>query len=129
MTLVETLAREAGDEIVIPYAKYRLDNGLTVILHEDASDPLVHVDVTYHVGSAREEVGKSGFAHFFEHMMFQGSSNVGDEQHFKIVSESGGTLNGTTNVDRTNYFRPCRPTSWRRCCGSKRTAWAFCSMP
>ena len=105
VTLVETLAREAGDEIVIPYAKYRLDNGLTVILHEDASDPLVHVDVTYHVGSAREEVGKSGFAHFFEHMMFQGSSNVGDEQHFKIVSESGGTLNGTTNVDRTNYFQ------------------------
>ena len=105
VSLVETLARQPGDEIVIPYAKYRLDNGLTVILHEDSSDPLVHVDVTYHVGSAREEVGKSGFAHFFEHMMFQGSSNVGDEQHFKIVSESGGTLNGTTNSDRTNYFQ------------------------
>ena len=105
IALVETLERKPGDEVVIPYARYRLDNGLTVILHEDRSDPLVHVDVTYHVGSAREEVGKSGFAHFFEHMMFQGSSNVGDEQHFKIVSESGGTLNGTTNVDRTNYFQ------------------------
>lgn len=105
IALVETLERKPGDEIVIPHAKYRLDNGLTVILHEDRSDPLVHVDVTYHVGSAREEVGKSGFAHFFEHMMFQGSVNVGDDQHFKIVSESGGTLNGTTNPDRTNYFQ------------------------
>ncbi|MEQ9306270.1 MAG: pitrilysin family protein, partial [Marinoscillum sp.] len=91
-------------EIVIPYEKYELANGLTLIIHEDKSDPLVHVDVTYHVGSAREELKKSGFAHFFEHMMFQGSDNVADEEHFKIVSESGGTLNGTTNRDRTNYF-------------------------
>lgn len=88
----------------IPYSKYQLDNGLTVILSPDHSDPLVHVDVTYHVGSAREKVGRSGFAHFFEHMMFQGSEHVGDQQHFKIVTEAGGTLNGTTNRDRTNYF-------------------------
>lgn len=101
--LVEKVTRK-GDEIVIPYEKYKLKNGLTLIIHEDHSDPLVRVDVTYHVGSAREEIGKSGFAHFFEHMMFQGSDNVGDEQHFKIVTESGGTLNGTTNRDRTNYF-------------------------
>ncbi len=96
-----------GDDtgISIPYSKYQLDNGLTVVLHEDHSDPLVHVDVTYHVGSNREEVGRSGFAHFFEHMMFQGSENVGDEEHFKIVSNAGGTLNGTTNSDRTNYFQ------------------------
>jgi zinc protease len=59
----------------------------TVIVHEDHSDPVVHVDVTYHVGSAREEIGKSGFAHFFEHMMFQGSDHVADEQHFKVVTE------------------------------------------
>lgn len=103
-TLVEKVERVA-DEIVIPYEKYVLDNGLTIILHEDRSDPLVHVDVTYHVGSAREEIGKSGFAHFFEHMMFQGSQNVGDDQHFKIVNESGGILNGTTNIDRTNYYQ------------------------
>lgn len=100
---VETYTGE-GAEVAIPYEKYVLDNGLTVVLHEDNSDPLVHVDVTYHVGSGREEVGKSGFAHFFEHMMFQGSINVADEQHFGLITESGGTLNGTTNKDRTNYF-------------------------
>ena len=73
ITFVESVERETADQLVIPYKKYMLDNGLTVILHEDNSDPLVHVDVTYHVGSGREDVGKSGFAHFFEHMMFQGS--------------------------------------------------------
>lgn len=93
-----------GNEIVISYKKYMLSNGLTVLVHEDHSDPVVYVDVTYHVGSAREQQGRSGFAHFFEHMMFQGSKNVADEQHFKIITEAGGTLNGTTNTDRTNYF-------------------------
>ncbi|XZF12645.1 M16 family metallopeptidase [Chitinophagaceae bacterium MMS25-I14] len=95
---------KTGSELVIPYEEYKLPNGLTLIIHEDHSDPIVHVDVTYHVGSAREEIGKSGFAHFFEHMMFQGSDHVADEQHFKIISEAGGTLNGSTNRDRTNYF-------------------------
>jgi zinc protease len=102
--LVEKIEKK-GAEIVIPYQKFVLSNGLTLIIHEDHSDPVVHVDVTYHVGSAREEIGKSGFAHFFEHMMFQGSDNVGDEQHFKIVTEAGGTLNGSTNRDRTNYYQ------------------------
>lgn len=96
--------KKNGSEIVIPYKKYKLSNGLTVLIHEDHSDPIVYTDVTYHVGSAREQEGRSGFAHFFEHMMFQGSKNVGDEQHFKIITEAGGTLNGTTNSDRTNYF-------------------------
>ena len=101
--LVEKVTRK-GDEIMIPYEKYVMPNGLTVVIHEDHSDPLAHVDVTYHVGSAREEISKSGFAHFFEHMMFQGSDNVADEEHFKLVTAAGGTLNGTTNRDRTNYF-------------------------
>src|SRR5689334_16546508 len=101
--LVEKVVKN-GNEIVIPYEKYVLPNGLTVIVHEDHSDPVVHVDVTYHVGSAREEIGKSGFAHFFEHMMFEGSDHVKDKEHFKIVSGSGGTLNGSTNLDRTNYY-------------------------
>ena len=102
--LVEKVTRK-GDELVIPYEKYVLPNGLTVIVHEDHSDPVAHVDVTYHVGSAREKIGKSGFAHFFEHMMFQGSDHVGDDQHFKLVTASGGTLNGSTSTDRTNYFQ------------------------
>ena len=102
--LVEKVTKK-GDELVIPYEKYVLANGLTLIVHEDHSDPVIHVDVTYHVGSAREEIGKSGFAHFFEHMMFQGSDNVKDEEHFKIVSDAGGTLNGSTNRDRTNYYQ------------------------
>ena len=101
--LVEKVTK-SGNDLVIPYEKYVLPNGLTLIIHEDHSDPICHVDVTYHVGSAREEIGKSGFAHFFEHMMFQGSDHVADEQHFKIVSDAGGTLNGSTNRDRTNYF-------------------------
>ena len=104
ITKIETVSAASGDEVVIPYTKYKLDNGLIVVLHEDKSDPLVHVDVTYHVGSGREEAGKSGFAHFFEHMLFQGSENVADEEHFKIISEAGGTLNGSTSTDRTNYF-------------------------
>jgi zinc protease len=104
LTLVEKVEKKSAAEIVIPFERYTMPNGLTVILHEDHSDPIVHVDVTYHVGSAREEIGKSGFAHFFEHMMFQGSDHVADEQHFKIITEAGGTLNGTTNKDRTNYF-------------------------
>jgi len=101
--LVEKITRQ-GNELVIPYEKYVLPNGLTLVVHEDHSDPVVQVDVTYHVGSAREQIGKSGFAHFFEHMMFQGSDHVKDEEHFKMVTDAGGTLNGSTTRDRTNYF-------------------------
>ncbi len=102
--LIEKVSKQ-GSEVVIPYEKYLLPNGLTIVIHEDHSDPIVHVEVTYHVGSAREETpGRSGFAHFFEHMMFQGSEHVKDEEHFKIVQGAGGQMNGTTNRDRTNYF-------------------------
>jgi len=103
VTLLEDYSGD-GEEFSVPYSKYRLDNGLTVILHEDHSDPLVHVDVAYHVGSNREEPGRSGFAHFFEHMMFEGSANVAEGDHGKIISNAGGNLNGTTNSDRTNYY-------------------------
>jgi len=103
VTLVEEFTGH-DDSFSITYSKYVLDNGLTVVLHEDHSDPMVHVDVTYHVGSAREEPGRSGFAHFFEHMMFEGSANVGRGEFSKIISNAGGSLNGTTNSDRTNYY-------------------------
>ncbi|HLG04206.1 MAG TPA: pitrilysin family protein [Bacteroidia bacterium] len=102
--LVEKVTTNGTNKLVIPYEKHLLPNGLTVVIHEDHSDPVVYVDVTYHVGSAREQEGRSGFAHFFEHMMFQGSEHVGDEEHFKLINEAGGDLNGTTNTDRTNYF-------------------------
>jgi zinc protease len=81
-----------------------LANGLEVVLHEDHSDPVVAVFLYYHVGSSREAPGKSGFAHLFEHMLFQGSAHVPDDGHFRLIQEAGGTLNGTTNQDRTNYF-------------------------
>jgi len=103
ITLVERYDGNDKD-FAIPYSKYRLDNGLTVILHEDHSDPMAHVDVTYHVGSAREQPGRSGFAHFFEHMMFEGSENVGRGEFSKTISDAGGSLNGSTNSDRTNYY-------------------------
>lgn len=93
------------NKIVIPFEKYKLtSNDLTLIIHEDHSDPIVHVQVAYHVGSARESVRNSGFAHFFEHMMFQGSKNVADEEHFKIISEAGGTNNAFTSFDKTVYI-------------------------
>src|SRR5688572_20392456 len=94
----------SAQELSIPHKKVELANGLDVIVHEDHSDPIVAVYVYYHVGSGREVPGRSGFAHLFEHLMFQGSANVGDDQHFKLVQEAGGTLNGTTNTDRTNYY-------------------------
>lgn len=88
----------------IPYEKYQFQNGLTLILQPDASTPLVHVDVTYHVGSARESFGRSGYAHLFEHMMFEGSKHVAHGEHFRIITEAGGKLNGSTSRDRTNYY-------------------------
>jgi zinc protease len=93
------------DGVDIPYEKWKLtSNDLTLIIHEDHSDPIVHVQVAYHVGSARESVRNSGFAHFFEHMMFQGSKHVEDEEHFKIISEAGGTNNAFTSFDKTVYI-------------------------
>ncbi|MGB5895041.1 MAG: pitrilysin family protein [Ignavibacteriaceae bacterium] len=86
------------------YQKYKLDNGMEVILHQNKNLPAVAVNVWYKVGSAQETKGKTGIAHLFEHMMFQGSENVEKEKHFKYVQEAGGTLNGSTSIDRTNYY-------------------------
>ena len=92
------------NEIDIPYTKYTLDNGLTLIVHEDHKAPIVALNVWYHVGSKNEEEGRTGFAHLFEHLMFNGSENY-DDDWFKPMDKIGATgLNGTTNQDRTNYF-------------------------
>ncbi|HOP00454.1 MAG TPA: pitrilysin family protein [Bacteroidales bacterium] len=88
----------------IPYEKYTLPNGLTVVLNEDKSDPIAALAIYYHVGSSRETPGKTGFAHLFEHMMFQRSENVGEDQLFREIQGAGGTLNGSTSQDRTNYY-------------------------
>jgi zinc protease len=97
-------AQEAGRAGDIPFETYRLDNGLRVILSPDRSVPVVAVDVWYDVGSRDERPGRTGFAHLFEHMMFQGSGNVGKGEHMQLIERAGGSMNGTTSEDRTNYF-------------------------
>lgn len=86
------------------FKEFRLKNGLRVLLAEDSSAPTYSICVTYNVGSRDERPGRTGFAHLFEHMLFQGSENVGKGEHFILIQNNGGSANGTTNVDRTNYF-------------------------
>ncbi len=88
----------------IPIEHYALPNGLRVILSEDHATPIVAVNLWYHVGSANEREGRTGFAHLFEHMLFQGSAQVGANEHFELIQRAGGTLNGSTWLDRTNYY-------------------------
>ena len=88
----------------IPIETFRLPNGLFVTLSEDHTAPIVAVNLWYHVGSANERPGRTGFAHLFEHMLFQGSEDVGANEHFELVQRAGGTLNGSTWLERTNYF-------------------------
>jgi len=98
-------ASDATPTVNIEFERYTLANGLEVILHQDRSSPQVSVNIWYHVGSGNEVPGRSGFAHLFEHMMFQGAKHIGEDVHFDIIKEIGGTgVNGTTNSDRTNYY-------------------------
>lgn len=99
-------ARSAGKtrSPQVRFTDYKLPNGLRVLLSADHSAPVVAVSVTYNVGSRDERLGRTGFAHLFEHMMFQGSENVGKGEHPRMVGDNGGTMNGTTSQDRTNYF-------------------------
>ena len=91
-------------QVDIPYTKFVLKNGLTLIVHEDHKAPIVAVNIWYHVGSKYEPKGRTGFAHLFEHLMFNGSEHSNTD-FFKITEKLGATdMNGTTNVDRTNYF-------------------------
>jgi zinc protease len=97
-------AAAAQTSLKVDFKDTRLANGLRVITVEDHSSPVIAVNVTYNVGSRNEKEGRTGFAHLFEHMMFQGSENVGKSEHFILVYNNGGSMNGTTNEDRTNYF-------------------------
>jgi zinc protease len=109
-TVAFAAGSDLGKEIDIPHEKFVLDNGLTLIVHEDHKAPIVAVNVWYHVGSKNEPDGRSGFAHLFEHLMFNGSENYNDD-YFQAMERIGATdLNGTTNEDRTNYFQNV-PTS------------------
>ena len=97
--------KPSGEAPEIRYEKYKLANGLEVLLHEDHKLPIVAVDIWYHVGPVKERAGRTGFAHLFEHMMFEGSEHVGEKAHIKVVEGAGATdINGTTSFDRTNYF-------------------------
>ncbi len=91
-------------QLDIPIDTYVLDNGLRVTLSDDHATPIVAVNLWYHVGSANERAGRTGFAHLFEHMLFQGSENVAANEHFELIQRAGGTLNGSTWLDRTNYY-------------------------
>src|SRR6266516_6527722 len=88
----------------IPYTRHSLDNGLDVLLHEDHACPIVAVNVWYHVGSKNERLGKTGFAHLFEHLMFEGSEHAPGRYIDAMEKIGAEDLNGTTNTDRTNYF-------------------------
>src|SRR5436189_6273293 len=90
----------------VPVVYYKLPNGLKVVISEDHIAPVVSVDVYYKVGFRVEPKGRTGFAHLFEHMMFQGSANVKKMEHAKIVESNGGNLNGSTRLDFTNYYEP-----------------------
>ena len=92
-------------QVKLEYEKYTLSNGLEVILHEDHTVPIVAVNTWYHVGPANETPGRTGFAHLFEHMMFQSSGHVGEDQMIKYLEGAGASfINGTTDLDRTNYM-------------------------
>lgn len=97
-------AKQLKKGYTVDFKEFRLQNGLRVLLAEDHSAPTYSICVTYNVGSRDERPGRTGFAHLFEHMLFQGSENVGKGEHFILVQNNGGSANGTTNIDRTNYF-------------------------
>jgi zinc protease len=101
---VPLAGQSATPTLQVPYTQFRLANGLTVILHQDKSVPAVTVNVWYHVGSANEKPGRTGFAHLFEHLMFEGSKHVQEGVFDTLLESAGGNNNGSTNNDRTNYF-------------------------
>jgi len=121
-----TITVEAGP-LRVPYEMFRLPNGLTVIVHEDHSAPIASVNAWYHVGSGRETPGRTGFAHLFEHLMFEGSKNVPEGAFDQWLEALGGNNNGSTTPTAPTTTRTSRPTPSRCRCSSSPTAWASCS--
>ncbi|MGB5928616.1 MAG: insulinase family protein, partial [Cyclobacteriaceae bacterium] len=99
LCLLVVTVSQAQDQKEIDFVEYNLDNGLHVILHKDNSTPIVAVTMMYHVGSKNEDLGRTGFAHFFEHLLFEGSENIGRGEYAKIVESAGGQWNANTSQD------------------------------
>lgn len=104
LALLTSLGTAGENRISVPYTRFTLPNGLTVILHEDHTTPTVSVNIYYHVGSGREKPGRTGFAHLFEHIMYEGSGHVPEGKYDEWLEAAGGDNNGSTNSDRTNYW-------------------------
>ena len=113
--------------VTIAFEQHKLSNGMDVILHEDHTIPLVAVNVWYHVGSKNEEMGRTGFAHLFEHVMFEGTKHH-NRSHFEPLQKAGANLNGSTTTDRTNYWEDVPSNYLELACGWRPIAWGFCWM-
>ncbi|HSK29529.1 MAG TPA: insulinase family protein [Candidatus Limnocylindria bacterium] len=123
-TVKPAKAAQVARSFDIDFKEFTLKNGLRVLIAEDHSAPTYSITMTYNVGSRDEKPGLTGFAHLFEHMLFQGSENVGKGEHFILVQNNGGSANGTTTPTAPTIFKPCRPINWSWGYFSKRTACA-----
>lgn len=103
-SIVSLMALQSFGQKEIKFVEYDLDNGIHVILHEEHATPIVAVSVLYHVGSKNENPDRTGFAHFFEHLLFEGTTNIERGEYDKLVESNGGTLNANTSQDRTYYY-------------------------
>ena len=120
-TALAAPAAKSGDSFNVPVEYYKLPNGLKVVLSPDHSTPTIVLGVYYNIGFRIEPRDRTGFAHLFEHMMFQGSQNLGKMEFIHLVQQNGGMLNGSTRFDFTNYFEVCRPTNWKQRYGRRQT--------
>ena len=117
LLVMVSVAIGAEPRLSVPYTRFSLPNGLTVMLHEDHTTPTVSVNLYYHVGSGREKPGRTGFAHLFEHIMYEGSGHVPEGKYDEWLEAAGGDNNGSSNSDRTNYWitEPTNPLELALC--------------
>jgi zinc protease len=117
------------NKLLVPYTRFVLPNGLEVILHEDHSTPAVSVNIWYHVGSSHEKLKRTGFAHLFEHIMFEGSGHVAEGDFDNLLEAAGGNNNGSTNADRTNYYESLPSNALELALFLESDRMGTCSMP